>query len=88
MKGNETVTQAHRLADNHTAILAHKWKYTPAYTFQPQGQTVKADSYCNILRKLRKAIQRKRPGLTEPGKSPSGSDSCPKNFALLVFRGL
>jgi hypothetical protein len=25
--------------------------------FQPQGQTVNADSYCNILRKLRKAIQ-------------------------------
>jgi hypothetical protein len=27
--------------------------------FQPQGQTVNADSYCNILRKLRKAIQQK-----------------------------
>jgi hypothetical protein len=26
--------------------------------FQPQGQTVNADSYCNILRKFRKAIQR------------------------------
>jgi hypothetical protein len=34
--------------------------------FQPQGQTVNDDSYCNILRKLRKAIQRKRPGLTGP----------------------
>jgi hypothetical protein len=39
--------------------------------FQPQGQPVNADSYCNILRKLRKAIQRKRPGLTGPGKSHS-----------------
>jgi hypothetical protein len=49
--------------------------------FQPQGQTVNADSYCNILRILRKAIQRKR-----PGKSSPGSDSSPKNFMLLVFR--
>jgi hypothetical protein len=32
--------------------------------FQPQGQTINADYYCNILRKLRKAIQQKRPGLT------------------------
>jgi hypothetical protein len=50
--------------------------------FQPQGQTINADSYCNILRK------RKRPGLTGPGKSPPGSDSSPKNFMLLVFRVL
>jgi hypothetical protein len=56
--------------------------------FQPQRQTVNADSYCNVLRKLRKAIQRKRPGLTGPGKSPPGSNSSPKNFMLLVFRGL
>jgi hypothetical protein len=35
--------------------------------FQPQGQTVNAESYCNILRKLRKAIQRKRPGLLAKG---------------------
>jgi hypothetical protein len=56
--------------------------------FQPQGQTVNADSCCNILRKLHKAIQRKWPGLTGPGKSPPGSDSSPKNFILLVFRGL
>jgi hypothetical protein len=28
-------------------------------TFQTQGKTVNADSYCNILRKLRNAIQRK-----------------------------
>jgi hypothetical protein len=51
--------------------------------FQPQRQT-----YCNILRKLHKAIQQKQPGLARPGKSPPGSDSCPKNFMLLVFRGL
>jgi hypothetical protein len=56
--------------------------------FQPQGQTVNAYSYCNIHRKLRKAIQRKRPGLTGPGKSPPGSDSSPTNSMLLVFRGL
>jgi hypothetical protein len=56
--------------------------------FQPQGQTVNADSYCNILRKLRKAIQWKRPGLTGPGKSPRGSDSSPKKCMLLVFRDL
>jgi hypothetical protein len=56
--------------------------------FQPQGQTVNTDSYSNIPRKLRKAIQRKRPRLTGPGKSPPGSDSGPKNFMLLVFRGL
>jgi hypothetical protein len=77
-----------------------KFKVTPSSTvfwdhegilltaFQPQGQTVNADSYCNILRKLRKAIQRKRPGLTGPGKSSPDSDSSPKNFMLLVFRGL
>jgi hypothetical protein len=47
---------------NHEGILLT--------AFHPQGQTVNADSYCNILRKLRKAIQRKRPGLTGPGKSP------------------
>jgi hypothetical protein len=57
-------------------------------TFQRQGQTVNADSYCNILRKLRKAIQRKQPGLTGPGKSPPGSNSSPKNSMLLVFMGL
>jgi hypothetical protein len=57
-------------------------------TFQPQGQTVNADSYCNILRKLHKAIQQKRPGLTGPAKSLPGSDSGPKNFMLLDFRGL
>jgi hypothetical protein len=50
--------------------------------------TVIADSYCSILRKRRKAIQRKRPGLTGPGKSLPGSDSSPKNFMLLVFGGL
>jgi hypothetical protein len=53
--------------------------------FQPQGQTVNADSYCNILRKSGKAIQQKRPGLTGPGKSPPGSDRGPKSFMLLVF---
>jgi hypothetical protein len=56
--------------------------------YQPQGQPVNADSYWNVLRKLRKAIQRKRPGLSGPGKSPPGSDSRPKNFMLLVFRGV
>jgi hypothetical protein len=35
---------------NHEGILLT--------AFQPQGQTVNADSYCNILRRLRKAIQR------------------------------
>jgi hypothetical protein len=40
------------------------------------------NSYCNILRKLHKTIQRKR-----PGKSPPASDSSSKNFMLLVFRG-
>jgi hypothetical protein len=35
--------------------------------FQPQGQTVNADSYCKILRKLCKTIQRKRPGLLTQG---------------------
>jgi hypothetical protein len=39
--------------------------------FQPQGQTVNADSYCNILRKLHKAIQRKRPGLLTKGVLPT-----------------
>jgi hypothetical protein len=38
--------------------------------FQPQGQTVNANSYCNILRKLRNAIQRKRPGLLTKGVLP------------------
>jgi hypothetical protein len=36
-------------------------------SFQPQGQTINADSYRNILRKLRKAIQWKRPGLLTKG---------------------
>jgi hypothetical protein len=35
--------------------------------FLPQGQTVNTDSYCNILRKLRKAIQQERPGLVIKG---------------------
>jgi hypothetical protein len=39
--------------------------------FQPQGQTVNADFYCNILRKLRKAIQRKRPQLLTKGVLPT-----------------
>jgi hypothetical protein len=56
--------------------------------FQPQGQTVNADFYCNILRKLHKGILRKWPGLTRWGKSLPGSKSSPKNFMLLVFRGL
>jgi hypothetical protein len=71
-------------------ILTVFWdhKGIPLTAFQPQGRTINADSYCNILRKLREAIQRKPPGLTRPGKSPPGSDSCPKTFMLLVFRGL
>jgi hypothetical protein len=36
-------------------------------TFQPQGQIVNADSYCNFIMKLRKAIQRKRPRLLTKG---------------------
>jgi hypothetical protein len=87
----------------HPASPAKKgFKVTPSYrklmltvyhegvlltAFQPQGQTVNVDSYCDILRKLRKAIQRKRPGLTGPGKSPPVSDSL-RNVMLLVFRGL
>jgi hypothetical protein len=58
---------------NHKVILLT--------TFQPQGQTVNADSYCNILRKLLKAVQRKRPGLNGPGKSP-------KEFYAACFQGL
>jgi hypothetical protein len=67
-------SDAHSFLDHEGILLT---------AFQPQGQTVNADSYYNILRKLRKAIQRKR-----PGKSPPGSDSSPKNFMLPVFRGL
>jgi hypothetical protein len=56
--------------------------------FQPQGQTVNGDAYCNILKKFREAIQRKRLGLTGPGKSPPGSGSSPNKFMLLIFRYL
>jgi hypothetical protein len=40
-------------------------------TFRPQGQTINADSYCDILRKLHKAIQWKRPGLLSKGVLPT-----------------
>jgi hypothetical protein len=71
-------------------MLIVSWDYEDILltAFQPQGQTVNADFYCNILTKLRKIIQWKRRGLTGPGKSPPGSDISPKNFMLLVFRGL
>jgi hypothetical protein len=65
-----------------------KWCSQSSGITKPQGHIVNAYSYCNILRKLRKAIQRKRPGLTGSGKSLPGSDRSPKNFMLLVFRGL
>jgi hypothetical protein len=59
---------------NHEGILLT--------AFQPQRYTVNADSYCKILRKLRKVIQRKRLELAGPGKSP------PKEFDDAGSQGL
>jgi hypothetical protein len=42
-------------------MLTVFWNYEGILltAFQPEGQTVNADPYCNILGKLREAIQRK-----------------------------
>jgi hypothetical protein len=53
---------------------------------------VNADSYCNILRNLRKAIQRKRPGLLTKGVLLLHDNAWfrqqPKEFYAADFQGL
>ncbi|XP_018564185.1 histone-lysine N-methyltransferase SETMAR-like [Anoplophora glabripennis] len=43
------------------------WKGILLIDFLPRGQTIKADAYCETLRKLRRAIQNKRRGLLSKG---------------------
>jgi len=43
------------------------WKGILLIDFLPRGQTIKADVYCETLRKLRRAIQNKRRGLLSKG---------------------
>ncbi|XP_035229348.1 histone-lysine N-methyltransferase SETMAR-like [Stegodyphus dumicola] len=43
------------------------WKGILLIDFLPRGQTIKADAYCETLRKLRRVIQNKRRGLLSKG---------------------
>lgn len=50
--------------------------------FVPQGQTVNAAFYCDILRRLREDIRRKRPGLWRNGNWVLQHDNAPAHTAL------
>jgi transposase len=52
------------------------------HEFAPQGQTVNAQFYCNVLRHLREDIRRKRPELWRAGNWLLHDDNAPSHRAL------
>jgi hypothetical protein len=73
---------------NILRCLPKKFKVTPSSRkVKPQRQTVNADSYCNILRKLCKAIQRKWPG-HRTREATAWFRQQPKELYAAGFQGL
>jgi len=54
------------------------------HEFVPEGQTVNAELYCNVLRRLRKDIRRKRPELWCAGNWLLHDDNAPFHRALVT----
>jgi len=54
------------------------------HEFAPEGQTVNAEFYCNVLRRLRKNIRRKRPELWCVGNWLLHDDNAPSHRALVT----
>jgi transposase len=52
--------------------------------FVPEGQTVNAEFYCNVLSRLREDIQRKRPVLWYAGNWLLHDDNAPSHRALVT----
>jgi transposase len=52
--------------------------------FVPEGQTVNAEFYCNVLRRLREDIRRKRPELRCAGNWLLHNDNAPSHRALVT----
>jgi len=52
--------------------------------FAPEGQTVNAEFYCNVLRRLREDIWRKRPELWRAGNWLLHDDNAPSHQALVM----
>jgi len=52
--------------------------------FAPEGQTVNAEVYCNVLRRLREDIRRKRPELWCAGNWLLHDDNAPSHRALVI----
>jgi len=52
--------------------------------FVPEGQTVNAEFYCNVLRRLREDTRRKRPELWCAGNWLLHDDSAPSHRALVT----
>jgi histone-lysine N-methyltransferase SETMAR len=52
--------------------------------FAPEGRTVNAEFYCNVLRHLREDIQRKRPELWHTGNWMLHDDNAPSHRALIT----
>jgi transposase len=52
--------------------------------FAPEGWTVNAEFNCNVLRRLREDIQRKRPELWRAGNWMLHDDNAPSHRALLT----
>jgi histone-lysine N-methyltransferase SETMAR len=50
----------------------------------PEGRTVNAEFYCNVLRRLREGIQRKRPELWRAGNWLLHNDNAPSYRALVT----
>jgi len=58
------------------------------HEFVPEGQTVNAEFYCNVLRRLREDIRRKRPELWCPGNWLLHDDNAPSHRALVTLEFL
>jgi transposase len=52
--------------------------------FAPEGRTVNAEFYCNVLHRLREDIQRKRPELWHVGNWMLHDDNAPSHRALVT----
>jgi len=58
------------------------------HEFAPQGQTVNAGFYCNVLCHLREEIQQKRPELWRAGNCLLHDDNAPSHQALITHEFL
>jgi len=63
------------------------------HEFAPEGQTVNAEFYCNVLPRLREDMQRKRPELWRAGNCLLHDDNAPSHRALvtrefLAYKGI